>query len=160
VNFEYTAFQPFVGIVSFEHEEKTLGMGAYEDDCHLTPKKLPFGFGDFNLPSMDEVTGKHSSTSMTWVNEEHGTSSKEVTMLDEIEIEEKKEDGEVDEIESSAHVVNIDFDTTIIVSQPIIVNQSEPAEGEVFYFPPADVAAANASAIATEDSAMFKQMMS
>ena len=59
-----------------------MGIGAYEDDCHLTPDRVPFGFGDFNLPSMDEVKGEHSTDSKTWVNEAHGTSSQEVQMLD------------------------------------------------------------------------------
>lgn len=52
---------------------------------------------------------------MTWVNEEHGTSSKEVTMLDQIEAQEKVEDSEEVEIDSAAHVVNIDFESNFDV---------------------------------------------
>lgn len=55
-----------------------MGVGAYADDCHMTPDKVPYGFGDFNLPSMDEVKGEHFADSKTWVNEEHGTSVEEV----------------------------------------------------------------------------------
>lgn len=59
-------------MVSYERGVMTMGIGAYEDDCHMTPKNLPFGFGDFNLPSMDEVKGDHASTSQTWVNNQDG----------------------------------------------------------------------------------------
>ena len=72
-------------MVSFEMEGRTLGVGAYEDDCHMAPPKLPFGFETFNIPSLDEVQGSTSATSLTWSNEEHGTSVEEVGMLDQIE---------------------------------------------------------------------------
>ena len=85
VNFDYNAFQPFVGFLSFELDGRTLGIGAYEDDCHMTATKLPFGFETFNLPSMEEVGGHHATVSVTWNNEEHGTSVEEVAMLDKIE---------------------------------------------------------------------------
>ena len=81
----------------------------------MAQTKLPFGFGDFNLPSMAEGKGHHSASTMTWVNEEHGTSSKEVTMLDQIEAQEKVEDSEEVEIDSAAHVVNIDFESNFDV---------------------------------------------
>ena len=80
VNFEYDWLQPFVGIVSYERYGMTLGIGAYEDDCHnsVDESRLPFGMGtkqNTNLPSMDEVMGHHSVASITWNNDEHGTSS-------------------------------------------------------------------------------------
>ena len=97
VNFEYHWFQPFVGMVSYERGDLTLGIGAYEDDCHnsVDESRLPFGMGtkkNTNLPSMNEVMGHHSVTSMTWDNDEHGTSSQEAKMLDIIEQQEKDED--------------------------------------------------------------------
>ena len=53
VNFAYSAFQPFVGLISYEHNEETLGIGTYEDRCHMMQKNLPFD--DTKLPSMSEV---------------------------------------------------------------------------------------------------------
>ena len=103
VNFEYHWFQPFVGMVSYERGDLTLGIGAYEDDCHnsVDESRLPFGMGtkkNTNLPSMNEVMGHHSVTSMTWDNDEHGTSSQEAKMLDIIEQQEKDEDDAVEGI--------------------------------------------------------------
>ena len=72
-----------VGFFSYEADEgKLLAIGAYEDDCHNAPKRLPFGFETFNLPSVEEITGTIAVTSVTWINEDHGTSAKEVEMLD------------------------------------------------------------------------------
>ena len=71
-----------------------MAIGAYEDDCHNAPKRLPFGFETFNIPSMDEVNGEESINSMTWVNDDHGTSTHEFEMLDSVE----KLQDEVDEI--------------------------------------------------------------
>lgn len=81
-SFEYNTYKPFVGLVSFEIDNRTLGLGGYEDTCAKTPKRLPFGFGTMNLPSIDELKGKHSATTMTWDNTEHGVSAQEVGLLD------------------------------------------------------------------------------
>ena len=81
-NFEFNSFQPFVGLISYEFNGNLAAMGAYEDDCVNAPAKRPFGFTDFNIQSMEEVKGTTSVASVTWVNEEHGTSTKEVMMLD------------------------------------------------------------------------------
>ena len=72
-----------------------MAIGAYEDDCHNTPKRLPFGFETFNLPSLEEVTGSASVSSMTWVNEEHGNSIEEKDIIDQIIENEKKEDEKI-----------------------------------------------------------------
>jgi len=126
--FEYNAFQPFVGIVSFELDGRTLGIGAYEDDCHMTATKLPFGFETFNLPSLDEVKGKTTSTSVTWNNDAHGTSVEEVGMLDKIEAAEKKAD-KVVIVNEADHVVNVDFDTTINIIQTPVAQPAAPSLG-------------------------------
>ena len=64
----------------------------------------------------------HASQSLTWVNKEHGTSAKEVTMLDQVEEIEKKEDSAIDAIDRSAHVVNVDFEVEVTINNPIILN--------------------------------------
>ena len=64
--------------------KSTLAFGAYEDDCHLKPSKLPFGFGDFNIPSTEEVTGQVTVVSVTWNNNVHGTSAEEEEFLDQV----------------------------------------------------------------------------
>lgn len=69
VNYEYSTFQPFIGFFSYEVDGKIKAFGGIEDDCHNTPAHLPFGMTDMNSPSMDEVHGKESKTSITWVNE-------------------------------------------------------------------------------------------
>ena len=110
VNYEYTAFQPLVGIFTFEVNDQTVAIGAYEDDCHLTPKRLPFGFEDFNIPSMDEAKGDNSVSSMTWVNVDDGTSTYENEQLDKIQLLEEKEDEVVSEpSQKDNHIVNLDF---------------------------------------------------
>ena len=90
VNYEYSAFQPFVGIFSYQLDEVTVAIGAYEDDCHNAPKRLPFGFEDFNIPSMEEVSGEKSVSSMTWVNLDHGESTHEAELLDKIKVLEEE----------------------------------------------------------------------
>ena len=126
VNFEYHYFQPFVGMVSYERGDLTLGIGAYEDDCHrsVDESRLPFGMAsnkNTNLPSMNEVMGHHSVTSMTWDNDEHGTSSQEGKMLDIIEQQEKDEDDAVEGISSVAHVENKEFEQQINVENAIVM---------------------------------------
>jgi len=80
VNYEFSAFQPFVGLYTYEVDPIIYGVGVYEDDCHNKPKKdaLPFGMGEQNLPSLEEITGKTSETALTWINEDHGKSTLEV----------------------------------------------------------------------------------
>ena len=97
INYEYTAFQPFVGIFTYELNDETLAIGAYEDDCHNAPKRLPFGFETFNLPSLEEISGDQSVSSMTWINDDHGTSTHENEMLDKIKLIEETEDNFVAE---------------------------------------------------------------
>ena len=58
-----------------------MAIGAYEDDCHNTPSKLPFGFETFNIPSMDEVHGNGGMSAVSWVNERHGTAVDEEAVL-------------------------------------------------------------------------------
>ena len=84
VNYDFSAFQPFVGFYSYEAEGRIYGFGSYEDDCHLAPAptKLPFGFGTSNVPSMAEITGAAVVGSATWVNDVHGTSAAELEALD------------------------------------------------------------------------------
>jgi len=87
-----------------------MAIGAYEDDCHNTPKRLPFGFETFNIPSMEEVAGEQNVSSMTWVNNEHGTSTHEEKMLDQIVTLEESEDEVVVEPDSKTdHIENKDF---------------------------------------------------
>ena len=64
----------------------------------------------------------HASQSLTWVNKEHGTSAKEVSMLDQVEEIEKKEDSAIDAMDRSAHVVNVDFEVEVTINNPIILN--------------------------------------
>ena len=110
VNYEYTAFQPFVGIFTYQLDDTTVAIGAYEDDCHNTPARLPFGFEDFNIPSLDEVKGEKAVSSMTWVNLDHGESTKEAELLDKIKAIEEEEDEVVKEPSSAENtVINMDF---------------------------------------------------
>ena len=81
VNYDYNAFQPFVGLFTFEVGDATMAIGAYEDDCHNTPAKLPFGFETMNVPSMDAAKGEDVMSSVTWVNERHGTTVDEEAMM-------------------------------------------------------------------------------
>ena len=126
VNFEYNWLQPFVGIVSYERYDMTLGIGAYEDDCfkRVDESRLPFGMGtkqNTNLPSMNEVMGHHSVASITWNNDEHGTSSQEAKMLDIIEQQEKEEDDAVECILQEAHVANKEFEQQVNVENCIVM---------------------------------------
>ena len=34
VNYDYNAFQPFIGLYTFEDAGVTLAVGAWEDNCH------------------------------------------------------------------------------------------------------------------------------
>ena len=102
-----------------------MAIGAYEDDCHNTPKRLPFGFEDFNIPSMKEVSGEKSVSSMTWVNLDDGESTHEAEMLDKIKIMEEQVDEIVDEPSSAENtIVNVDF---VEVEVDLTVN-TPPAE--------------------------------
>ena len=88
----------------------TLAIGAYEDDCHMAPKRLPFGFEDFNIPSLSEVSGEKSVSSMTWVNLDHGESTHEAELLDQIKEIEEREDAVVDEPSSRDNtIISVDF---------------------------------------------------
>ena len=87
-----------------------MAIGAYEDDCHLAPKRLPFGFEDFNIPSLSEVSGEKSVSSMTWVNLDHGESTHEAELLDQIREIEEQEDAVVDEPSSRDNtIISVDF---------------------------------------------------
>ena len=87
-----------------------MAIGAYEDDCHLAPKRLPFGFEDFNIPSLSEVSGEKSVSSMTWVNLDHGESTHEAELLDQIKEIEEREDAVVDEPSSRDNtIISVDF---------------------------------------------------
>lgn len=87
-----------------------MAIGAYEDDCHMAPKRLPFGFEDFNIPSLSEVSGEKSVSSMTWVNLDHGESTHEAELLDQIKEIEEKEDAVVDEPSSRDNtIISVDF---------------------------------------------------
>lgn len=118
VNFEYNAFQPVVGLFSYEWDGETLAFGAYEDDCHAKPTRLPFGFETFNLPSIDEATGKNTISSMTWVNEEDGVDAQEE--LEKIIEKEFDEDIAILEPPKAETVVNINFDldVDVVVNTP------------------------------------------
>ena len=88
----------------------TVAIGAYEDDCHGAPKRLPFGFEDFNIPSLSEVSGEKSVSSMTWVNLDHGESTHEAELLDQIREIEEQEDAVVDEPSSRDNtIISVDF---------------------------------------------------
>ena len=113
-------------MVSYERDDLTLGIGAYEDDCHMKVDnhRLPFGMGEknTNLPSMNEVHGHHSVTSMTWDNEEHGESAHEHKMLDLIEAQEKKEDESVQLAnQPKVMVSNEEFENVVNVQNSVIV---------------------------------------
>ena len=130
VNYEYSAFQPLVGFFSYEANEGDLiAIGAYEDDCHNAPKRLPFGFGSSNLPSLEELSGKTAVTSVTWVNEDHGISSNEVEMLDQIIEHEKEVDEKIADMQGETdHIANIDFidiDINIEINTPVAVAAAE-----------------------------------
>ena len=86
VNYDFSAFQPFVGFYSYESEGRIYGFGIYEDDCHLAPAQaaLPFGFGTSNVPSMSEISGAGGVGSATWVNDLHGSSAGELEALDQV----------------------------------------------------------------------------
>ena len=87
-----------------------MAIGAYEDDCHMAPKRLPFGFEDFNIPSLSEVSGEKSVSSMTWVNLDHGESTHEAELLDQIKEIEEREDAVVDEPSSRDNtIISVDF---------------------------------------------------
>ena len=115
VNFEYNSFQPFVGLISYEIYDETVGIGAYEDDCVNTPAKLPFGFQDFNVPSMSEVNGSSAVTSLVWVNEEQGISTTEAKLLDQVEAEEADADSSITAISQKEHVANVEFEENVDV---------------------------------------------
>ena len=120
INYEYSAFQPFIGFYTHEIDDQTVGIGAYEDDCHGAPARLPFGFETFNVPSMEEVEGDHSVASVTWVNERHGESAEEAVLLDKIKEFEEKNDDVVDSNDAD-RIANKDFDEpeiTIDISKP------------------------------------------
>ena len=53
-------------------------------------------------------------------------------MLDNIEELEKEEDDEVEEIENSAHVANLDFDVSVMVENRIVVS-AEPEAPKIDY---------------------------
>ena len=87
-----------------------MAIGAYEDDCHNAPKRLPFGFEDFNIPSLSEVSGEKSVSSMTWVNLDDGESTHEAELLDQIKEIEEREDVVVDEPSSRDNtIISVDF---------------------------------------------------
>lgn len=124
VNYEYNAFQPFVGMFTYELDETTVAIGAYEDDCHNAPKRLPYGIESWNLPSMEEVNGEHNVSSMTWVNLDDGTSSQENELLDKVLLQEVEEDEDVEEPSADAHIINVDF-----VEIEVELNINTPPEG-------------------------------
>ena len=101
-----------------------MAIGAYEDDCHNAPKRLPFGFEDFNIPSLSEVSGEKSVSSMTWVNLDDGESTHEAELLDKIREVEKKEDAVVDEPSADNTIINVDF---VDIELDLTVN-TPPAE--------------------------------
>ena len=112
VNYDFSAFQPFVGFYSYEAEGRIYGFGAYEDDCHLAPSqaKLPFGFGTSNVPSMGEITGTGGVGGATWVNDVHGTSATELEALDQVIKKEIAEDAAIEEPDQeTTRIVNQDF---------------------------------------------------
>ena len=119
VVFQYNAFQPFVGIVSYERRSRIAGFGAYEDDCHMTPNNLPHGFLDFNQTSMDELKGTHASASRVYINGVHGESAHEdVGPLDQPPVP----DAVAPEIDPSAKVANAAFEENLPVEvKPIMV---------------------------------------
>ena len=150
-----------MGIISYEYEEKTLGIGGYEDDCHMT---FDLDFGNGINTTLNELRGEHAAESMIWTNGEHGTSVHEAKLLDQVEEEEKQEDNEVAEIDSSEHVVNVEIENTVVVENTIIINNNvekepkvlaEPADGDVFYFTPQHHEAAAESA--AEGHAAFEE---
>ena len=103
----------------------TVAIGAYEDDCHGAPKRLPFGFEDFNIPSLSEVSGEKSVSSMTWVNLDHGESTHEAELLDQIKEIEEKEDAVVAEPSSKDNtIISVDF---VEVEVDLTIN-TPPAE--------------------------------
>ena len=76
----------------------------------MAPKRLPFGFEDFNIPSLSEVSGEKSVSSMTWVNLDHGESTHEAELLDQIKEIEEREDAVVDEPSSRDNtIISVDF---------------------------------------------------
>lgn len=112
VNYDFSAFQPFVGFYSYEAEGRIYGFGTYEDDCHLAPSqaKLPFGFGTSNVPSMGEITGSAGVGSTTWVNDVHGSAATELEALDQVIRQEIAEDAAIEEPDQeTARIVNQDF---------------------------------------------------
>ena len=73
-----------------------MALGVYEDDCHNTAKKLPYGFENFNMPSLGEVSGEEAFESRIWVNEEHGEpTNEEAEMLDKIRTIGEETDGDI-----------------------------------------------------------------
>ena len=130
INYEYTAFQPFIGFYTQEIDDTTTAIGAYEDDCHGAPAKLPFGFETFNVPSMEEVEGENSVASVTWVNERHGEAAEEAVLLDKIEEVEKEEDTVVEDNEED-HIANKEFEKveiTIDIEEPPTELDTRPSE--------------------------------
>ena len=127
VNYDFSAFQPFVGFYSYEAEDRIYGFGTYEDDCHLAPStaKLPFGFGTSNVPSMSEITGSAVVGSATWVNDVHGTAATELEALDQVIRQEIAEDAAIEEPDQdTARIVNQDF-TEIAINLEV---NSRPVE--------------------------------
>lgn len=119
VNYEYSAFQPLVGFFSFDAEDgKLFAIGAYEDDCHNTPERLPYGFLTSNIPSLEEVRGEASIASVSWVNESSGTSAGEIEIIETIIEQEHSIDAKIEEpLQETMHIENTDFidiDITII----------------------------------------------
>ena len=114
--FKYSFLQPFVGLFSYQLDEKTLAIGPYEDDCHNTPTWTPMSFNTFNETSLEEAQGSNAVTSETWVNERHGESLTEETLLDVIEEAEKELEADI--------VVDAD-DTAPIVSENFLEEHTE-----------------------------------
>ena len=112
-------------MVSYEIGERTVGIGAYEDDCAMVPSKLPFGFTTFNKVTTQEARGSHSAASVTWSNAASGTSTKEVVqMLDQIEQEEKEVDPLIGSSDESKHLPNVKFEDDLATS---MLNLSQTA---------------------------------
>ena len=85
------------------------------------------------MPSLAEVTGSVSVTSVTWVNETDGESGEEKAILEEIISNETKNDDRIDEPnQDTTHIINADFidiDINIITSQDNVSSKTANTDG-------------------------------
>ena len=95
MTYEFSMFKPLLGLYTYERNDLTLGIGFYEDDCLNRASNLPFGIGNFNEPSYEEISGQSAQAGKIWVNDEDGTSTYEINLFDSVRDNEETIDTKV-----------------------------------------------------------------